>query len=76
MSNTAGYSPNIISSAPQPPDETQLDRIEWKLDQLLARPYWIPPLVPPQQDAGEYKRTTGTGTLRPPTDPFGVPVAY
>lgn len=72
MSKTTD-SPNIISSAPQPPDKTQLDRIEWKLDQLLARPAWptgYPMPLPSDQPIYWPNRP------QPPTDPWGSPVAY
>jgi len=52
------------------PKASQLDRIEQKLDQLLARPYWYPytPPPPPHPWPSTEPRT--------PTDPWGNPTIY
>jgi hypothetical protein len=54
----------------EPPKASQLDRIEQKLDQLLARPYWYPYTPPPLPQP--WKPTE----LRTPTDPWGNPTIY
>jgi len=49
----------------------QLDRIEQKLDQLLARPYWWPFTPPPAPHPWQPQTEPRT-----PTDPWGNPTIY
>ncbi len=55
-------------------DETQLDRIESKLDELLTRPYSAPASIPwngPWQPSPWFYQPTRT-----PVDPYGNPTIY
>lgn len=54
----------------EPPKASQLDRIEQKLDQLLARPYWYPYTPPPAPFPWPAEKP------RMPTDPWGNPTIY
>lgn len=54
----------------EPPKASQLDRIERKLDQLLARPYWFPYTPPPPPVPWPVEKP------RTPTDLWGNPAIY
>lgn len=54
----------------EPPKASQLDRIEQKLDQLLARPYWYPYTPPPPPHPWPAEKP------KYPTDPWGGPIPY
>ena len=53
------------------PKASQLDRIEQKLDQLLARTCWFPYTPPPAPHPW-----TPQTEPRTPTDPWGNPAIY
>lgn len=52
---------------------TQLDRIERKLDELLARPCYQPAPAPWSEPPRPYPWSQ---TPHPPTDAYGNPVVY
>ena len=60
----------VLKETPVP---SQLDRIERKLDELLARPYYQPAPVPLSEPSRPYPWSQ---TPHPPVDQYGVQVVY